>query len=825
MRDIRLAFRTMRSTPVVSLVAILSLALGIGANTAIFAIVDNLLLRKLPVEKPDQLVLLLSRDDPRFARWSYLLWNEIRQRRHEVFETAFAFSPTRFNLSARGETNFVEGLWVSGNFFDALGVSPLLGRTFNDEDDRRSAAGSSTGSVAIISHAFWQRLGGGADVLGRTQMIGHVPFTIVGVMPRHFVGVIVGSTFDIALPIAAEPLLAGRDSWLDRAGTSTLRIGARLKRGQTRAVTQQALRGVQPQIREATVALQPPGVNRATYLTEPFALHSAAFGISPLRDRYRQAVIAVMTVVALVLLIACANVANLLLARADARRHEFSVRLALGGSRWQLARQLLVESMLLTGIAALIGLAIAQWGSALLIRALSTQATTVFLDTQIDWRVVAFTTVVAAAVALLFGILPALRASTNRPMDAIREYGRGIAGDRFTVGSALVVGQVALSLMLVVAAGLFARTFVSLTTVDLGFDSHFVLLARFDASRTGVLPTGRGALYDRVLAAARALPGISHTAMSEVTPVSGLILDVAIEIENGPRLTTAGVAPYKNAVSPGWFATYRTPLLAGRDFDARDTLASPPVVIVNETFAKRLLQGRSPIGHRIRNAFAQSGEQGRWMEIVGVAADATYLSIRSGVPPTMYVPLAQQTEVPATMSLSVRSETRPPSVLARDVVDVVEQVDRNLAVTFTPLDEQILASVVQERVVAALAGFFGGLALLLAGLGLYGITWYAVSRRRTEIGIRMAVGAAPSHVVRLVFVRVVFMIGLGTLLGTGLSLWTSAFVSPLLYGLEPRDPVTTASSALVLAIVGSLAGWLPAHRASRIDPSSVLRDA
>jgi ABC-type antimicrobial peptide transport system permease subunit len=213
------------------------------------------------------------------------------------------------------------------------------------------------------------------------------------------------------------------------------------------------------------------------------------------------------------------------------------------------------------------------------------------------------------------------------------------------------------------------------------------------------------------------------------------------------------------------------------------------------------------------------------MEIVGVAADATYLSIRSGVPPTMYVPMTQQTEAPASMSLSVRSETRPPSVLVRDVVDMVERVGRNLGVTFTPLDEQILASVVQERVVAMLAGLFGGLALLLAGLGLYGTTWYAVSRRRTEIGIRMAVGAAPSHVVRLVFVRVVFIIGLGTLLGTGLSLWTSALVSPLLYGLEPRDPVTTASSALVLAIVGSLAGWLPAHRASRIDPSSVLRDA
>ncbi len=532
-----------------------------------------------------------------------------------------------------------------------------------------------------------------------------------------------------------------------------------------------------------------------------------------------------MGVVTLVLFIACANVANLLLAKADARRHELSVRLALGGSRWRLARPLLIESAMLAGVAAAIGLAMAQWGSALLVQSLSTRTTTMFLDTQINWRILMFTAAVAATVAVAFAVLPAMRASGSRPMDVIREHGRGGHGSGRAVSSALVALQVALSLVLVVGAGLFLRTFTSLTTVDLGFDRSAVLLARFDASRTGIAPAERGALFQRVLAEARALSGISHAAMSEVTPVSGLVLDVAIEVEDGDRFTMQGLAPFKNAVTPDWFATYGTPLVAGRDFDARDTALAPPVVIVNETFARRLLEGRNPIGHRIRNVGAQGGEQAAWMEIVGVAADATYLSIRSGVPSTMYVPMAQQTSLPPNMSLSVRSDTKSSSTLTREIAEAAGRAHRDLAITFTPLNDQIRASLVQERLVAMLSGFFGGLALLLAGLGLYGVTWYSVTRRRTEIGIRMAVGAAPAHVVRLVLRRVVVVVAVGTLAGAGLSLWASKYVSTLLYGLEPRDPITIASSALVLAMVSAVAGWMPAHRASRIDPSHVLRDA
>ena len=827
MHDLRISIRMLRSTPLVTTVAILSLALGIGANTAIFSIADNLLLRDLPVNRPEQLALLLTQPQARYSvravsRWSYPLWEQIRERRHEVFQTAVAFSPARFDLASSGETDLVDGMWVSGNFFDGLGVSPVLGRSIREEDDRRG--GGPNGPVAVISYALWQRLGGGADVLGRTQLIDRVPFTIVGVMPPDFFGVIVGSKLDIALPIGAEPLLKGRDSWLDASGTYWLRVFARLNDGQTLEAAEQALRAVQPQIREATVSLQ-RAESRSGYLAEPFTLQPAGHGISPLREQYRQALIAIMAAVGLVLLIACANVANLLLARSEARRHEFSVRLALGGSRWRLARQLLTESGLLAVGGAVAGVVLARWGSALLIGQLSTQTDTVFLSMPLDWRVLGFTAAVATTVALVFGALPASRASRARPMDAIREHGRGAGGgQRFSVGAALVVAQMALSLVLVVGAGLLVRTFSSLTTADLGFDRDAVMLVRFDAQRTGVEPGQRTALYDRVLEAVRATPGLSHVALSELTPVSGSMIDVAIEIENGPRLTTQGVAPYKNTISPGWFATYGTPLVAGRDFDTRDHLTSPLVAIVNETFARSFLPDSNPVGRRFRRAFPPPDGENPWIEIVGVAGDATYLSVRAGVPATLYVPLAQQKSVSSIMNLSLRAVAgrRIPDV--HGIAEAISRVDRNLPITATTLTDQVMATVTRERVVAMLSAFFGGLALLLAGLGLYGVTAYAVSRRRTEIGIRMAVGAAPARVVRLVLKRVVVVMAVGMTIGVGLSVWASMYVATLLYGLGPRDPATIASSAVVLAIVGVLAGWMPAYSASRIDPSQTLRD-
>jgi putative ABC transport system permease protein len=824
--DFRLAVRTMRATPVVTLVVILSLALGIGANTAMFSIVNSLLLRALPVERADRLVLLLS-NPPINPSWSNPVWEEIRDHHADLFQETFAFSrrTTRFNLAQGGQTDFVDGVYASGEYFDALRVPPMLGRSFTAEDDRRG--GGPNGPVAVISYSLWERrFGGSPDVIGKTQTIDRVPFTIIGVMPPDFFGTEVGTRSDVILPIGTEPLMRGRDSLLDRA--SWLLVMARLKDDQTVESAEQALRGIQPQIREATMPSNASAETRARHLATSFGVQSAAGGTSVMRARYRQPILAIMTVVALVLLIACANVANLFLARASARRHEFSVRLALGASRWRLARQQLVEALLLAASGGAGGVVIARWASNLLVRQLSTQSTTVFLDTSLDWRVLAFTTSVAIAVALLFGVVPALRASRTAATDAIREHGRSTADERrIGFGGALVAGQVALCLVLVVAAGLFIRTFAALATLNVGFDRDRVLLVRLDVPQTSAEPAQRAALYERIAATVRGIPGVAHAAMSEITPVSGMITDVYVEAENGPRLAPPQNISYRNVITPDWFATYGTRLVSGRDFDDRDRLSSPPVAIVNETFARRFLPGANPLGRRVRNPSSAPGVTRPWMEVVGIVADATYLSLRAAVPPTMYVPLSQQPAGSGFFpfaTLSVRAAIGSPLSLARGVTDAIARVDSDIAITFTPLKQQVDAALVQERVMAMLSGWFSVLALLLSALGLYGVTTYSVNRRRMEIGIRMAIGAAPGRVVRLVLTRVIVLVGLGVVIGSAASVWASKFIATLLYGLEPSDPATLISSAAVLAAVGALAASVPAYRASRVDPAKVLRE-
>jgi putative ABC transport system permease protein len=471
---------------------------------------------------------------------------------------------------------------------------------------------------------------------------------------------------------------------------------------------------------------------------------------------------------------------------------------------------------------------IARWASGLLVRQLSTQASTVFLDTSLDGRMLAFTGSVALGVALLFGVVPALRASRTEAIDALREHGRSTAGERgIGFGGALVAGQVALCLVLVVAAGLFIRTFTTLATLNAGFDRDPVLLVRLDVPQGSAEPSQRAALYERIAAAVRATPGVAHAAVSEVTPVSGTITDVYVEAENGPQLAPPQNVSYRNVISPDWFLTYGTRPVAGRDFDERDRIASPPVAIVNETFVRRFLQGGNPLGRRIRNPSSTPGETRPWMEVVGVVTDAAYLSLRAAVPPTMYVPLAQQPTGSGffpSATLSVRSASGSPLSLTRKVGDAIARVDSDIAITFTPLKQQVDAALVQERIVALLSGWFSVLALLLSALGLYGVTAYAVNRRRMEIGIRMAIGAAPARVVRLVLARVTVLLGLGVVIGTAASIWASRFIATMLYGLEPRDPATLISSAAVLAAVGALAGSVPAYRASRVDPAEVLRE-
>ena len=823
--DLRLAVRALRATPVVSLVAALSLALGIGANTAIFSLVNSLLLRALPVREPSRLALITDDSGRGINSWTNPIWEQIRSR-PDLYDGAFAWSTTRFNLSAGGETQFVDGIWASGGIFDTLGVPLMLGRPFTAADDVRG--GGPDGPVAVISHAFWQRrFGGAADAIGQRLLIERVAVTIIGVTGPDFFGPDVGRAFDVAVPIGIEPLFRGKESWLDRRSYWWLTVMARLKPGQSVDAGTAAIRAIQPQIREATM---PPdwGADSAQYLKEAFTLVHAGTGNSGLRRRYERPLLTLLVVVGLVLVIACANVANLLLARATARRHELGVRVALGASRWRLARQLLAESLVLAATGATAGMLIALWAGPLLVRQLSTQTNAVFLDLSLDWRVLGFTIAVTVATALIFGTAPALRASGVAPMDALKEHGRGASSDsRANLASSLVIAQVALSLVLVVAAGLFMRTFSSLAGLHLGFDRDRVLLVSIDAQRTEIPPADRLATYERIRQSVLAVPGVASAAASFVTPVSGNTWNNRIEVSGGIAMPERQRQSNFNAITPGWLTTFGTPLVAGRDIGTGDRKGAPPVVLVNETFAKKFLNGANPIGHTLTiGAGGPYAEPPR--EIVGVVADAVYRSLREPVPATMYVPLAQFNErrdpAPPSMAVSVRSTTGSPALLARSVSAAITGVNRDLALTFRPLADQVNASLTQERLVAMLAGFFGALALLLAGLGLYGVTSYAVTRRRTEIGIRMALGAAPGGVVRLVLSRVTLLVGIGVVVGGAVSLWASRFVETLVYGLEPRDPATFTIAAVVLAVVGAVAGWLPAQRASRIDPAEVLRD-
>jgi predicted permease len=822
-QDVGYGLRVLRKSPGFTLVAVASLALGIGANTTIFTLVDSLVLRSLPVREPSRLVRLEG------GSWTNPIWEQIRERQHEILGTAAAYWDTRLDLAKGGEARYVEGMFASGAFFDVMGVPAILGRTFTLDDDRRG--GGPDGSVAVISYAFWQRrFGGSADAVGRTLTLNGVPFTIVGVTPPSFFGPTVGRSFDVAVPIGMVDRVQRTEGggWLDARSTWWLEVLGRLRPGQTAEAASQALRRFQPQIREATLPDRWRPENLAQYLTKrPFTLIPAANGVSEVRGEYERALLVVMGVVTLVLLVACANLATLLLARANARRQELSARLVLGASRRRLARQLLTESLLLAAPGGVLGLAIARWGGPLLVeRITSASGSAVSLDLSLHWRVLLFTLAVTTATAVLFGVAPALRAGRLSPHDAIKQQAVGVAGGGpGALGGPLVVAQVALSFVLVFGAFLFLRSFSRLAWRDLGFTSDGILMVNVDAQRSPSSPAQYGALYERAREAVASVPGVASAAVSAVPPVSGTFWNDRVSVQGLPPLPERDSVPWMNAVTPGWFSTYGTPLLAGRDFEPRDRLGAPPVAIVNEAFARRFLGGRSPLG-RILTREGSPGHEPPPLEVVGLVKDAVYRSPRDAMEPIVYVPLGQlgPDETWPFAAIGVRAAAGSPALLTSAVAAALERVDPRLSLTFRAFSDQIGASLMRERMVAVLSGFFGGLALLLAAIGLYGVTSYAASRRRREIAVRMALGAEAPGVVRMVVGRALRLAAIGLLTGAALSLWASRFVGSLLFGLEPRDATTLLVAAATLAGTCLLASWLPARRASRIDPARVLRE-
>jgi predicted permease len=789
------------------------MGLGIGANTAIFSLVDAVLLRALPVQRPEELVVLQG------GSWTNPIWEAVRRHSEGRFAGAFAWSEERLDLSQGGEKDPVDALMVSGGFFETLGVRPAVGRLLTAEDDRRG--GGPDGPAVVLSERFWERrFQRDPNVVGRPLAIGGVPFTIVGVTPARFLGPSVGKAFDIAAPIGTIDLVqpGGRESALDGRWTWWLNIMLRRQPGQSVDAATAALRGVQPQIRAGALPADGPPEALASFLSEPLTLEPASTGLSELRRHYREPLLVLVGIVALVLLVACANVANLLLARAAARRHELSARLALGASHGRLVRQLLTESLVLAVPGALVGLALAVWGARFLIAQLGRSSQSVALALPVDWRLFAFLTTLTLLTAVGFGLVPAWRARRIDTADAVGHASVSRVTRRGAVSGPLVVAQIALSLVLVVAAGLFGRTFSSLATKDLGFAPEDLHVAALEMGRVPV--ERRGHIYDELTRAALAVPGVRAAGTSMIGPLSGAGWNTRVQVPGQPALPGREAMTFLNAVTPGWFDAYGIRLVAGRDLAPGDGKGAQ-IGVINQAFARRFLGAKSPVGRRVQ----LEGPGGMTdVEIVGVVENAAYRRVREDFVPTMYRPVSLSDEPPPFASLSVRTGPGGALGLQAALTAAIRAVDPTIAVTYQAMTTRLHDQLTEVRAIALLSGFFGGLALVLAAIGLYGVTSYGVNERRREIGIRLTLGAGRAAAERFVLGGVTKLVAVGVVLGLVASAALSPIVRTLLYELEPRDPLTMAAAAVCLAVVGLLAGWLPARRAARIDPAQVLRE-
>lgn len=814
--DLRYALRALGRHPGFAAAAVLSLGLGIGANTAIFSLVNAVMLRTLPVTRPDELAQIIMQD--RQATFTNPLWEAIRDQRVPTLAGAFAFADQRFNLATEGPVQREAGALVSGDYFRVLGVRAVLGRVLGPADDVRGCPGA-----VVLSHDFWRsRYGGAADVVGRTLPLDGHPLVIVGVAQPGFSGIHVGRAVGVFAPICTiATLREGRDI-LDARSTWFINVFGRLRPDASLAQARAALAAVARPVFEATVPTHWAPDEQAAYMEGTLSAIPAGTGLSVLRGQYRTALFTLLAVVGLVLLVACANVAQLLLARATARRHEIAVRMAIGSGRGRLIRQLLTESMLLALLGATVGLVFARWSSGLLVGFLSTRTREVWLDLSLDWRVLGFTVAVATATGLLFGLAPAWRSARVSPQAAMRSAGRGVVGhSRQRIARAIVVGQVALSLVLVMAAGLLVGSFQRLATLDPGFRRDGVLIVEANWARVDV-PDSQPMLVAReLLERLRAVPGVRSAGASLVTPIGGSAWNEYVVVDGYTPPAQRDALVWFNGVTDGFFATLGTSVLAGRAFGRHDGPGAPPVVLVNEAMARRFFGDPRPLGKRFR--VEDHEVLGPLMEIVGVVEDAKYRTLGEEVLPTAYVPL-EQTELWApAIELSLRAEG-PPAALIPAATAAMREVSPRISLEFATLDAQVAESLALPRLLATLSGFFGGLALLLAVVGLYGTTSYSVARRRNEIGVRMALGAARTGILRMVAGEVGLIIAAGVVLGALLALAVTRTIGAFLYGVAATDPATFALSSLVLALAATTAGLVPAWRAARVDPMAALRE-
>ncbi|HXW06400.1 MAG TPA: ABC transporter permease [Vicinamibacterales bacterium] len=819
-RDVRYAARRLRRSPAFAVVAVLTLALGIGANTAIFSAVDAIMLRRLPVDRPQELIALRTvypnGVEPVF---SYAAYRTFAADAADLVEAMAASTVRRAAVAIDGPPEPVDHQWVSGNYFSVLGVPAALGRTLLDSDDRRP----SPEAVAVLSDACWRRrFGGDPAVVGRRVRLGGTAFTIVGVAPPGFSGESLGEAVDLWMPLTAQP---GAPSWVWNGHSTTwLRILARRRPGVTLSQARTGLEQVYARIQNEVASGTDSPEFRAAVLGSRLSVSEASRGASRLRDNLSTPLLILMAIVGLVLLVACANVANLMLARAAASRREIAVSLALGAGRVRLLRQAITEAMLLAAFGGAGGLLLGAWARSVL-ESMISGALPISLDLALDMRVFAFAALVTCATAFVSGWLPALRATRIDPLGALRS-GAGAPGrsSRAPLGRMLVVAQIVVSLVLLVAAGLFVRSLLELHRIETGFDPERVLLFRMTspADDQPVSPEVRRELYRQFLARARSLTGVEGASAS----FSGVLAretwgnTIAVEGYAPPP----GVTPrtLANAVTPGYFEVLRIAVLRGRGLSDRDHEAAPAVAVVNETFARHFFGEGEAVGRRV--AFcsdAACASRKETMQIVGVVEDAKYTDLREDRRPMLYVPFTQIAQ--NLRELQVRT-AGPPGALAATLYRELAAVDRRLAVVaMVEADDQVAASIVAERLVARLSATFGLLALALSGVGLYGLLAYVTTQRTGELGIRMALGADSREVRALVLRDTLRLLGLGLLIGIPAAVASARLVASQLYEVTPDDPAAWVLGVATLSIAALVAGYLPARRAARLDPSAALR--
>lgn len=829
-QDVRYGLRQLRLNPGFAIAAILSLALGIGANTAIFQLLDAVRLRTLPVSHPEEL-LQVKIDQPHGRTGSFITrypamtnpqWELIRANQ-QAFSGMLAWAPWPFNIADSGQVQNAQGIWVSGDFFNVLGVPPVVGRVFSSADDTPGCSNAG----AVISYSFWQQhFGGDPNVIGKEIHVSHRAFPIIGVTPASFYGVEVGHTYQLALPLCAEPLVVppsnGRGSFLTSRDTWWLTLVGRLKPGWTAERASAQLRTISPQVFRETVPQDFEGSPKDIehYLGYKLGAFPGATGNSDLRQNYQDPLTLLLALAGLVLLIACGNLTNLLLARASARQKEMAVRLAIGASRARLVRQLLAESLLLSLIGAALGILLAEWLSAFLVAFLSTQTRPLFVNLPLDWRMLAFTAGLAIATCVLFGLAPAFRATSASPGSTLKSTARGnTAGrERFSLRRALVLAQVALSLVLVTGAILFARSLGRVMTVNAGFTQDKIVVADVDYTRANIAPPQRLAFQVDLLQRVRSIPGVVAAATNSIVPITGSSWNQNVLYD--PLSTDSPGETNINEVSADYFRTMAIALIAGRDFNEHDVVGAPMVAIVNQKFASKFFWGKNPIGNRF-SLQKMSVKDNVSLEIVGLVADTKYDDMHTEPPRLVFLAMTQDPKQDSDTSIMVRS-----SIPLDEITPAITGQLRgfNPDIEFSVLRTMVRNSLLGDRLMAMLSGFFGALAALLATVGVYGVISYMVARRGGEFGIRMALGASPGAIMRIVLREAVWLVGIGIVVGAVLALTGARQAKAMLYGITPYDPVTLALSVAVLAAVAFIASYIPALRASHLDPVTALRE-